>query len=88
MVALARSDIAPQGEFRKSGIASPSPNIALQRTPSASPPSPLSFGTLGVIKPLIVAIAIGLLLLKPAVAEEPLPDGQLNALAREALAGC
>ena len=23
------------------------PNIALQRTPSASPPSPLSFGTLG-----------------------------------------
>ena len=33
------------------------PNIALQRTPSAAPPSPLSFGTLGDTRTAIVRFA-------------------------------
>jgi hypothetical protein len=34
------------------------PNIALQRTPSASPPSPLSFGTLGGYSSWLASVAV------------------------------
>jgi TonB family protein len=45
------------------------PNIALQRTPSASPPSPLSFGTLGRRKSLPVWL-VPILLIAAACATE------------------
>jgi hypothetical protein len=63
------------------------PNMRVQRTRS-SPSAhrePLTRHTLGGIKALLVAVAIGLLLPRPVVAEEvSLSDAQLTALAREA----
>lgn len=45
------------------------PNIAQQRTPSAAPPAPLSFGTLGAGRHLLVFL-VGVLLLAAAAAAE------------------